>query len=433
MPQTKREKLAIHGGPKAVTLDGTDRWPLVNVEDAKRRIGSLLERGIITIADGTGVVGEFEAAYRRRVGTKYALAMNSGTATLHSAFFAVGAGPGTEVIVPSYIWHATITPILHCAATPVFCDIDPNTLVADPEDIARRITPRTKAICVVHTWGNVVDMDPIMTMARKHGIAVIEDASHAHGALYKGRPVGSIGDIGCFSMQGAKAVSGGESGVATTNSAEYFDRMVLLGHFGRVGGGEGNHTFDDLGDMSLGAKYRPHVFAIALAHSNLERLDELNRRRTANYALLNELLADCPGIEIAGPREDCRRGGYLEFKFKVAREIADRVGVDKIEAALQAEDAPVTRDRYSNMNFTYGLLHTAPLFTTFDRRMIGGCFYDPQSYTGQPIAPPSLLVTEDVCARLLSTYAFVDVSEDFLRQIAAAFHKVMSNVDALGG
>jgi perosamine synthetase len=425
------EKLALHGGPKAVTLDGTDRWPVVDVEDAMRRIRSLVENGIITLADGSGVIGEFEAAYRERVGTKHALTMNSGTATLHSAYFAVGAGPGTEVIVPSYTWHATITPILHCAATPVFCDIEADTLVADPADIERKISPRTKAICVVHTWGNVVDMDPIMAMARKHGIAVVEDASHAHGALYKGRPVGSIGDIGCFSMQGAKAVSGGESGVATTNNDEYFDKMVLLGHFGRLFRGEGNHTFDDLGDMSLGAKYRPHVFAIALAHSNLERLDELNRRRTANYAILNEMLADCPGIETVEPRDGTQRGGFLEFKFKITREIADQIPLDKIESALWAEDAPIRRDRYSNMNFTYGLLHTAPLFTTFDRRSVGGCFYDPKSYTGLAINPPSLPVTEDVCTRLLSTHAFVDVDEMYLRQIAMAFRKVMSNVDSL--
>ena len=236
------EKLAIHGGPKAVTACGEDRWEAIPVEEASGKIRELLEQGTISIANGSGVVGEFEAAFRGLVGTRYALTMNSGTATLHSAYFAVGVGPGAEVIVPSYTWHASISPILHCAATPVFCDIEPDTLVADPKDIARKVTDRTRAICVVHTWGNVVDMDPVMAIAREHGLAVIEDASHAHGAMYKGRPVGSIGDIGCFSMQGVKAVSGGEAGVATTDAPELFDRMVLLGHFGRGPKGEGNHT-----------------------------------------------------------------------------------------------------------------------------------------------------------------------------------------------
>lgn len=183
--------------------------------------------------------------------------------------------------------------------------------------------------------------------------------------------------------------------------------------------------------MSLGAKYRPHPFAIALALLQLERLPELNRLRTANYALLNEILRDLPGVETVEPRAHCQRGGYLEFKFKVARDVADRVSVDAIEKALAAEGAPIHRDRYSNINFTYGLLHTAPLFTTFNRKTLGGCFYDSDCYTGAPIEPPTLPVTEDICTRLLSTYAFVDVEEAFLRQIGTAFRKVMANLDSL--
>ncbi|MBN2308748.1 MAG: DegT/DnrJ/EryC1/StrS family aminotransferase [Candidatus Hydrogenedentes bacterium] len=423
-------KLAVHGGPKAVSASGTGRWEAIPAAEAKRAIGGLLDQGVITISNGTGIVGEFEAAFRDLVGTRYALTTNNGTATLHSAYFAVGVGPGTEVLVPSYTWHASITPVLQCGATPVFCDIEPDTLVIDPDDIERKITGRTRAICVVHTWGNVADMDRIMPLAQAHGIAVVEDASHAHGALYKGRPVGSIGDVGCFSMQGAKAVSGGESGVITTDDPELFDRMILLGHFGRGPKGEGAHTFDELGDMSLGSKYRPHPFAIALAHCQLKRLPELNRHRTRNYAILNDALRDVEGIETVEPREGCVRGGYLEFKFKASRAVVDRVPVERIEEALQAEGAPVKKDRYSNLNFTYGLLHKAPLFTTFDRRTVGGCFYDPTAYAG-PVEAPTLPVTEDVCGRLLSTYAFVDVDEAYLLEIAGAFRKVMGHLDEL--
>ncbi|MBI5092626.1 MAG: DegT/DnrJ/EryC1/StrS family aminotransferase [Candidatus Hydrogenedentes bacterium] len=425
-----KEILALHGGPRAVTASSQDRWPHVPVEAAAQRIRELLEQGTISIADGSGIIADFEEAFRAMTQSRFALTMNNGTATLHSAYFAVGAGPGTEVIVPSYTWHASITPILHCAATPVFCDIEPDTLVADPADIARKITPKTRAICVVHTWGNVADMDPIMDLAKQHGLFVIEDASHAHGALYKGRPVGGIGHIGCFSLQGAKAVSGGEAGVATTNDPELLDRMVLLGHFGRMGRGQGNRTFDHLGDMSLGAKYRPHPFAVALAQCQLDRLPDLNRMRTRNYAILNERLRDVPGVEIVEPRPGCQRGGYLEFKFKIARDIAERVSLDAVEKALQAEGAPVAKDRYSNLNFTYGLLHKAPLFTTFDRKTIGGCFYDPVSYSA-PAPEVTLPVTEDVCRRMLGTFAFVDVEEQYLLQIGHAFGKVMANLDQI--
>lgn len=423
--------LALYGGAPAVTADGHDRWELIPVEVAKQRIGELLDQGIITIANGGGVIGAFEAAFRELVGTKYALCMNSGTATLHSAYFAAGVGPGTEVLLPSYTWHATVTPVLHCSAAPVFCDIEPDTLVIDPADVERNVTNRTRAICVVHTWGNVVDMDPIMAIAEKHNLVVIEDASHAHGATYKGRPVGGIGHIGCFSLQGQKAVTGGEAGVAVTNDPELLDRMLLLGHFGRITNGEGKRTFDHLGDMGLGTKYRAHPFAIALALETLKILPQLNEGRTRCYAILNDALRDIEGIEVVDPRPGSQRGGYLEFKFKVARDVAEQVDMDRIEEALKAEGAPISRDRYSTTNFTYGLIHRSPLFTSFDRRELGGCFYDPTSYKGPPVKPPSLPVTEDVCTRLMGCYAFVDVSEEFLLQVAAAVRKVMANLDQL--
>ncbi|HQE81916.1 MAG TPA: DegT/DnrJ/EryC1/StrS family aminotransferase [Candidatus Hydrogenedentes bacterium] len=428
--KTKSE-LALYGGPLAVTLAGHDRWQRIPVEAAKRRIGELLDEEIITIANGGGVIGEFERAFREMIGTKFALCMNSGTATLHSAYVAAGVKPGTEVLLPSYTWHATVTPVLHCSAMPVFCDIEPDTLVIDPADVERKVTRRTRAICVVHTWGNVVDMDPIMAIAETHGLTVIEDASHAHGASYKGRPVGGIGHIGCFSLQGQKAVTGGEAGVAVTNDPELLDRMILLGHFGRITNGEGKRTFDHLGDMGLGTKYRAHPFAIALALETLEMLPELNEGRTRCYAILNNALRDIEGIEVIDPREGTKRGGYLEFKFKVARNIAKRLNMDRLEEAFQAEGAPITRDRYSTTNFTYGLIHRSPLFTSFDRRTLGGCFYDPVSYQGPPVAPPSLPVTEDVCTRLFGCYAFVDVAEEFLLQMAEAMRKVMTSLDQL--
>src|SRR5207249_3027548 len=148
--------------------------------------------------------GVARADYEAR---RHGLVMNSGTAALHSAYFAAGVGPGSEVIVPSYTFFASAAPILQCGGTPVFCDVDERTLTADPDDVERRITPRTRAICVVHMWGNPARMDRFSEIARRHRVALIEDCSHAHGASYRGRPVGSWGDIGCFSLQGEKAVT----------------------------------------------------------------------------------------------------------------------------------------------------------------------------------------------------------------------------------
>lgn len=431
MTDHTRSSLAILGGPKAVTNPPVDKWVKIN-DDVKRAVLNLMDRGIHTIADGGGVIAEFEAAFAEMVGTPHALAMNSGTATLHSAYFAVGCGPGDEVIVPAYTWHATITPIIHCAATPVFCDIDPVTLTADPDDIERKITPRTKAICVVHVWGNVCDMDRIADVARRHGLALIEDASHAHGATWQGRPVGSIGDIGCFSLQGVKAVSGGEAGVAVTRDAGLLERMLLLGHFGRKRPGGPESPLACIGDLSLGAKYRPHPWAIAMALVELRRLPELNRLCTRNYTLLNEALRGTAGMEVVDPLPGSARGGYLEFKFKLSPDILEVASREAIVDAMEAEGVPVRPDRYSNLNFTYGLLHTAPLFTTFDRRTLGGCFYDPtRPRDEEPTAQPALPHSEDIARRLISLPACADVSTDSLDQIAAGMRKVLENVERI--
>jgi dTDP-4-amino-4,6-dideoxygalactose transaminase len=359
--------------------------------------------------------------------------MPNGTSALHSAYFAVGVGPGDEVIVPTYTWHATITPILHCAATPVFCDIDATTLTIDPDDIERKITPRTKAICIVHVFGNVCDMDRITEICRKHNLILIEDCSHAHGASWNGQKVGSFGAVGCFSLQGGKPVSGGECGIATTNSAQLMDHMILLGHFGRAKF-ETDTAIAQVGDMTLGAKYRAHPYAVALAFGDLKRLGELNEKRTANYALLNDHLRDCPGIEVIDALPQARRGGYLEFKFKLSNEILALTDRNTIVEAIQAEGAPVDADRYSDFNYTYGLLHTAPLFRRFDLHSVGGCFYDP-SRNGEAEAvrreTPVLPAAEDLARRLITVPAYTDVEAESLEQTADAMSKVLRNIVSL--
>ena len=223
-------------------------------------------RGINTMPTGGGPVERFERRFAGAPARAYALLMNSGTAALHSAFFAVGVKPGDEVIVPPYTFFASAGPLLHLGGVPVFCDLDERTLTADPDDVEARITPRTKAICVVHVWGNPARMDRFVDIARRHGVALIEDCSHAHGATYGGRPVGTWGDIGCFSLQGNKPVSGGEAGIAITEDAALFDRMLALAHTGRTGRQQAAATFA-IDDLSFGLKYRPHLAAAQWALS----------------------------------------------------------------------------------------------------------------------------------------------------------------------
>lgn len=418
------EKLAINGGKPVLTEPVVDGWQQVTDRE-KRAVMELMDQGILSVPSG-GVIADLEREFAEYVGARYGLACCNGTSTLHSAYMAVGVGPGTEVVVPAYTWHATISPVLHCSATPVFAEIDPKTLCLDPDDVERKITDRTRAICVVQVWGNVPDMERFRRIADQNGLALIEDASHAHGASYRGRRVGSFGDVACFSMQGQKSVSGGELGVVVTDDPRLFDRMLLLGHFGRIDDGQAGPTFPGIGDMSLGCKYRAHPYAAAIARVHLDRLAELNRLRTRNYEMLNDMLRDVWGVTVIEPLGGAERGGYLEFKWLIEPDVLG-VSREAFAKACQAEGAPIAADRYSSLNFTYGLLHLAPLYNDFDRTKLGGCFYDPtrpELARGLGYAQGSLPVTEDICSRVIGMPALADVPESTVAKIGQAMAKV---------
>src|SRR5436190_16087932 len=303
--------LAIDRGRPALATRYREGWRRVTFSDLVH-IAQYAWKDVNTLAKGEGPIAEFERNFAALCNTKYALAMNSGTATLHSAYLAAGVRPGTEVIVPSYTFFATVAPVLQCGGTPVFCDIDERTLTADPDDVERRITSRTRAIVVVHLWGNPAPMDRFAEIAKRHGVALIEDCSHAHGASYQGRPVGSWGDFGCFSLQGKKAVSGGEAGIAICDDPELFDRMLVLAHYGRLKKGQAADTFDT-DFLALGLKFRPHLYGVLLAQASLNRLEELNQRRRRNYGILSSELEGCRAIRPVPTTPGAVRGGFLEY------------------------------------------------------------------------------------------------------------------------
>jgi perosamine synthetase len=351
--------------------------------------------GRTAIADGSGVVGEFESEFRAAAGSHFALAMNSGTAALHSAYFAVGVGPGTEVIVPAYTWHASATPVLQCGAVPVFCDIDPDTLTIDVADMSRRITARTRAVCVVHMWGNPAELDRILEVASQHGIAVVEDCSHAHGAQYDGRPVGSWGSVGCFSLHASKPVAGGEAGVAVTNDPVLFDRMLLLGHPGRIRHGQAAETFD-VDDVNLGVKYRPHAFAMHLAKSQLRRLSAHNDRCARIWDCIVEELRGVPEIAPVTTPPRAVRGGYYAFVVSCQGAASDRAVRDEIVARGRAAGVPIGVEEYAERP-----LHKSPVFTSLDRRSLGGGCFDMTRPWDQNTTQVSLPNCESLSARLL--------------------------------
>ncbi len=419
-----REDLAVRGGPQAVTIPAGDRWePITDSEIAA--VTALLSTR--SIGQLYSILEVFEREFADTVGVKYALTHCNGTAALHAAYFAAGIGPGDEVIVPSYTWHATITPSLHCCATPVFAEIDPRNLCLDPEDIARRITPRTKAIVVTHVFGNVADMDAILAVANAHGIIVIEDCSHAHGASWKGRQVGAIGHIGCFSMQASKALSAVEGGVLTTNDPKLFDRALILGGYGRIGSRRIGTEFAELKDIGLGLKYRANPLGIAFASAQLKRLAELNEHRTRNADYLNAHLRKVEGIATVEPLPGAKRGGYLELNFRYTGQENWGVSCESFVKAVAAEGARIWLRRGG-----YGAMHLEPLFNDYDLSRLGGCFYDwkrhPEGRRPRRHEPGSLPVTETVVDQLFALPAFALPPTGLLDQYLLAIKKVITHI-----
>jgi dTDP-4-amino-4,6-dideoxygalactose transaminase len=223
------------------------------------------------------IVAEFEREFAKLVGANHAVAVASGTAALHLAVLAHGIGPGDEVITTPFTFIASANCVLYAGATPRFVDICPDTFNIDPDQVARAITPRTKAIMPVHLYGLMADMGPIMDLAREHGLAVIEDAAQAHGATYHGRVAGSFG-TGCFSFYATKNITSAEGGMVTTNDPEIADRLRLLRSHGmRV------RYYHDV----LGFNQRMSEIHAAIGLAQLRKLGVFNEQRKSNAAYLS--------------------------------------------------------------------------------------------------------------------------------------------------
>lgn len=229
-------------------------------------------------------VAEFEREFAAYCGAAECIALNSGTSALHLAMLAAGVGPGDEVITVAFTFVASVAAVLYVGAKPVLVDIDPRTFTMDPAKIEAAITPRTKVILPVHLYGQTADMDPILEISRRHGLVVIEDAAQAHGAKYKGRPSGSIGDIGCFSFYPAKNLGAyGEGGAVTTNNAGYAQTARMLRDWGQ------DRKYHHI---LRGFNYRMEGIQGAILRVKLRHLDEWTKRRRALADAYNNLLSD---------------------------------------------------------------------------------------------------------------------------------------------
>jgi len=409
-------KLAINGGSKAITLSQVDPWPIID-DEVIEAVVNQVKSGQLSTSETTYKFEEEFAAYH---GVKYALAHNNGTSSIHGAFFGVDVGPGDEVITTAATFWGTYMPILSCQAIPVFCDIDPFTGCPAPEDIERRISPHTKAMIIVHLGGMPAEMDAIMEIAKQHNIVVIEDCSHAHGATYKGKKIGSIGDIGCFSMQTGKLLPSGEGGIMITNNLEYYERAVCLGHYERISKLP-DAKYHKYSSTCLGYKYRINPLASAIARVQLSHLDERNKRRNDNVMYLMDGVAECKGINSLKPPDYIFRGYYSRPYIQYVAEELNGLPKAKFIEALRAEGASVSSGAPG------GSAHLAAVF----QERTHPAFSRPEIKREVKYQRGDLPASENPRQDLMAIPAFCNVSKELLDQYIEAFRKVSENADEL--
>ena len=426
-------QLAINGGPKAVTRDRGDifTWPVITGED-EAAVLDVLRRGAMS---GLDVTKEFEREFTAWMGTEHALAYHNGTSALRAAMWACGVGAGDEIICPSLTMWASCTQALTMGATVNFADIDPDTANIDPNDIEHRIGTRTKAIMVVHYGGYPCEMDAIMAIAERHGVKVIEDCSHAHGSMYKGRMCGTIGHVAGMSIMSGKSLACGEGGMLVTNDHDMYERAIAYGHYARTGvtslynPAESPLTNPDLrkyaGVPLGGYKHRIHQLSSAVGRVQLkyypERMAEIDRAMNAFW----DRLTGVPGIQPRrpGPGSGLTCGGwYNPFGMYRPDELGG-LSVSTFCKALQAEGVPG-----GMINFP---LHVHPVFHEAD------IFFQ-----GMPTAiafgqrdvrqgPGTLPVAEGLAERVYPIPWFKKFRPTQITEYATAFRKVAEHADEL--
>ncbi|MEW6355224.1 MAG: DegT/DnrJ/EryC1/StrS family aminotransferase [Planctomycetota bacterium] len=303
-----KEKLAINGG-EPVRKGGFPSGNKVGKEELKELI-DVIDCGNMFYASGTKVKGfaqEFAAIH----GAKHAVTSTSGTAALHVAIAMVNPSPGDEIIVGPITDIGSIIGIVFQTAIPVFCEVRPDTFNMDPKDIERKITDKTKAIMAIHLFGNPCDMDPIMKIAKKHKLLVIEDCSQAHMSEYKGKFVGTMGHIGCFSLQQSKHITAGDGGITITNDDDLGARGALFMDKGWHRGEPGARKY-----TVFGINYRMNELTGAVALAQVRKMKNVVALRRARGDLLSELIADNPHVQPQKLLDGCKHT-YWQYGLRV--------------------------------------------------------------------------------------------------------------------
>ena len=354
-----KEKLAILGGNKTIDRgnDQIFKWPIFSKEHEQAVLQVMREENI----SGINITKKFEDQYAKILGRKYALTSPNGTTSIKEAMYALGVGVGDEVISPSSTYWASILQVYNLGATPVFAEIDPDTMCLDPNDIEHRLTENTKLIVVTHLGAMPAEMDAIMSIAEKHNIKVLEDCSHAHGALYKGKEVGTFGHAAAFSLMSVKSFAIGEGGIFFTDDRDVYERALLYGHYLRHAEIK-SPKYKRYTQIPCGAhKNRLNQITSAIGLVQLKhypaQMAEIDRAMT----YFCDQLEDLPGIKPIRPEKGSgsTKGGWYYPLFKYNSAELGGLSLTRFAQAINMEGSFCGAG-------TVAPLHLHPIFTEMD-------------------------------------------------------------------
>ena len=407
----QQEKPALFGGPKTKTVPYGSGKRFGNEE--LKELKEALEQNTLFYWYGKKVKS-FTKEFAEMYGTNYCVATSSGTAAIHVALGALGVGPGDEVITSPITDIGTVIGILFQNAIPVFADLDPNTYNLDPASVEDKITDHTKAIIVVHLAGNSADMDPLMEIARRHNIKIIEDCAQSYLTYYKGKLTGTIGDIGCFSLNDFKTISAGDGGMLIMNDKQLYQRAFRFTdkNYSRLpdAGAVRDVTF-------LAPNYRMNELTGAVGLAQLKKLKRICGRRNLYGEKISAGIQDLPGIEIPKVIEGCR-SSYWFYMFRIDESQAG-VGRDQFSDALAAEGIQCSRGYIPDCIYRYDLFANRNAYDSTN------CPFNCPYTKNQASYEKGLCPTAE---KILKTSIKMPVSEFFTDQdaedVIRAIHKV---------
>ncbi len=418
-------KLALLGGNPTVDFQADDlfRWPIVT-EEMEQAVLAVLRDGNMS---GTDITKKFESEYAAWNGTKYALAHSSGTGALQSAMYAVGLGPGDEMICPSLTYWASALPALSLGATVVFADVEEDSLCLCAKSFESKITPRTKAVVVVHYAAYPANMDAIMAVAKKHNIKVIEDVSHAQGGYYKGKMLGTFGDVAAFSLMSGKSFAIGEGGILITDDRTILEKAMLWGHYERH-----SEISDEIkGDAGAlpwgGYKYRIHQLSSVVGRLQIKKyaaeIEEIDQAMKYFWSELEGL----PAVKICYPKDEgsTKSGWYASKAFYNSEEVQG-LSIERFVEAVRAEGVAISAGANRP-------LHRPPLFDSVDIYGHGAAtanLYMPEGVKVRDITG-ELPVTDAANSRIFSEPWFKKYQPEKIAVYAAAVRKVLENYEDL--